>query len=293
MSYLDIINYRRDWTYKSDFQNDLLSLFTSRFEYDQRDTLDTVINANYVIPQQLPYYLNNNMELIKQIIFIEGVDFLYRSINFLQAIQFNIEEGFFTASQSIAYQSSFYAARAILALSGIYCSSINNRNFLIETRYLEENQTSPSAICFTGTNKNHIVTWNLLQKLIQNTIIDDKIIDTKYFNIIKNINYPRYSEKRHDIHYYNLYQFTDLFSKISITPTGLLSLNSTNIESDKCYYFLVATLLIVFACNLFHSIEEYSTGLTDLDEKLFSLLDRNKNKVLNVIDFYSLIKINI
>ncbi len=290
MSYIEVINYERDWSNKSVFQSIMIDLLSPVFVYEQKDSVDDILETLYDLSQGFPYKTDYNISLMRQLIFIEGIDFLYRAINFLQAIQKSMKDGFFTASQSMSYQASFFATRSILAISGVYCSCVNNKDVLIESFYLEDDLIN--QIYIDKIKRNHQNIWSLFTKLIKTTTVDENIIDKKLFKIIQDVNYNHCSNQRHSIHYYNKYEFKDLFERVIITPPFIDNLTLCKLKANNCEYFLMASLLVLLASNLFYSISQYTNGLEDLYNKLNNMLSIANNPILKEINFYACLKKN-
>lgn len=269
----------RDWTDNSLFRSSLIDLMGTSFVYEERDKIDDILLQHYPNFQNaiFPIINSNNVELFRQLVFIEGVDFLFRAINFCQAIQYLLSNGFYSPAQSMSYQASFFCARSILGLSGVYCSEIRSKDFIFDAYYTHRETMSEYFI--SNVKRNHKVMWILLEKIFQNTIIDDSIIEPGLFNIIKNINYTRCSDLRHNIHYYNKYDFIDIFDRKEYDVSTIDTICLTAIN-NSCDYFDLLCLFIVFASNLFLSIAIYSQGLEDMIIKYKHLLNKKNNNLL-------------
>lgn len=296
MAYYDFVNYKRDWTFKSAFQTDLVRVTSPKIIYDEIDKVDDIIIQIYPNFNKLifPQISNSQKDIIRQLVFIEGIDFLYRSLNFVIAIQKLLLEGFYTAAQSMSYQASFFSARSILGLSGIYSSSIGSKNFFIDTYYNDEDSLGDLTEIYRISNipRNHQTIWNLLDKIIELTEVDEKILNPNIFQILKNINYIQCTDLRHSIHYYNKYSFKDLFNPIEYSIKDIDNISFNNINRS-CAYFDMLMILLIFAINLFASIAEYSPGLEDFIIKLKNLLNTNSNSILYQNSFYNQIKVSI
>lgn len=266
------ITYIRDWTDKSNFKNSLIDLMGTQFAYEERDKIDNILVQKYPYFQNetFPIVDSSNIELYRQLVFIEGVDFLFRAINFAQAIQKLLLDGYYSPAQSMSYQASFFCARAILGLSGIYCSEIKSKNFLFDA-YKDTNEYN-----ITNIKRNHQNMWDLLSQIIKLTLLDDSIIEAKLFNILKNVNYSNCSMLRHNIHYYNKYDFKDLFNRKEYDNYTIDAITA-NIINNNCGYFDLLCLFLILSSNLFLSIAVFSQGLEDMTIKYKKLLNRENN----------------
>ncbi len=279
VSYITQIANNRDWTKKSLFKNSLIDLMGAPFIYEERDKIDDILLQNYPDFQNevFPIIDSVNVDLFRQLAFIEGIDFLFRAINFCQAIQYLLINGFYSPAQSMSYQAAFYCARSILGLSGVYCSEIKSKDFILDV-YYNQNQ-SINEYCINSVRRNHQVMWNLLAKVIQISIVDDFIVEKSIFNILKGVNYASCSNLRHHIHYYNKYNFIDLFNKKEY-ESYLIDLIDLETINNNCDYFDLLCLFLIFSSNLFLSIAMYSQGLEDMIKKYKILLRKEDNEIL-------------
>ena len=259
------------------------------FIYEERDKIDDIISQTYPDLNKIkfPEIDSNNIKLIRQLVFIEGIDFLFRALNFCQIIQYSLAKGFYTASQSLSYQASFFGARAILGLSGVYCSEIQNKNFILDAYHTQTDTLEEFQL--NSIKRNHQIIWKLFEKILSLTTVDETIIESRITNIIKNINYQNCTNLRHNIHYYNKYTFEDLFNPIKYQIKSIDNIKTTDINNN-CAYFDMLCIFLLFGSNLYLTIAEHAAGLRDLSIKFNNIINKDRNPILASNNFYEKLK---
>jgi HEPN domain len=159
-------------------------------------------------------YDGEKKEDIKQIrpfLFHEGIFLLHKATNVLEASESNFIEGFPTWSLSSGYQSSFFAAKSILAFMGVAFPRISGSDCIIDVWPLPEDLTSKQKkmgiepdILVKMIKEHpiqHFHVWKILQRIVNTSDINVDLWPNSYIEFIMKID--DFSFQRNVLHYSN------------------------------------------------------------------------------------------
>ncbi len=174
---------------------------------------------------------------IRPFLFHEGIFLMHKAINVLEAAESNSIEGFPTWSLSSGYQSSFFAAKSILAFLGIGFPRINGNDYIVDTWPLPEELPSKQRKMgiepeiLVKLIKEHPIqhyhVWEVLKRIINTSDINVNLWPDSYTQFIMKID--DFASQRNTLHYSNYkWILTDIHDRLFINDFG----NRTNFESE-------------------------------------------------------------
>ena len=169
------------------------------------------------------------IQQIRPFLFHEGIFLLHKATNVLEAAESNSTEGFPTWSLSSGYQSSFFAAKSILAFMGIGFPRINGNDYIVDAWPLPEDM--PSKQKKMGVEPEvlvklikehpiqHFHVWQILKRIINTSDISLNLWPESYTQFIMKID--DFASQRNTLHYSNYkWILADIHDRLVINDFG-------------------------------------------------------------------------
>ncbi len=169
---------------------------------------------------------------IRESLFSEGLRLAEKAFHVLGCAESDAHKGNRSWSLSSAYQASFFASKALLALCGIGFVEINGRTLVVDIfpdPVKEAEDYTEARFSYVSSRFDHRAVWLLFQRILAITV--DAPWPKEAVDKLKVVEDKHFAKQRNDMQYRNTYwPFDDLFTFLTEGDFG--SIFHWNISSD-------------------------------------------------------------
>jgi len=169
---------------------------------------------------------------VRESLFSEGLRLAEKAFHVLGCAEGDAHKGNRSWSLSSAYQASFFASKALLALCGIGFVEISSKTVVVDVfpdPVKDGENYTEASFSYVSNRFDHRAVWLLFQRILAITV--DAPWPNEAVDKLKTVEEKHFAKQRNDIQYHNTYwPFDDLFAFLTEGDFG--SINHWNISSD-------------------------------------------------------------
>jgi len=175
---------------------------------------------------------------VKVALFAEGLRLAEKAFHVLGCAESDVHKGNRSWSLSSAYQASFFASKALLALCGIGFVEVNGKTVVVDVfpDPLKSAEDYTEATFSHVSNRfDHRAVWLLFQRTLAITV--DAPWPKEAVDKLKAVEDKHFAKQRNDMQYRNMYwPFDDLFAFVTEGDFGNIkhwNVNSDDLDFDR------------------------------------------------------------
>jgi len=221
---------RRDW---AELASEWLAYVPDIAEPGQEpvfsvSSLQSLRNELVQVQGDHPYDQIEEIPGLRKAVLHQTVHLYHKAVNAISGAQVHIREGLTSWSLSSAYQSAFFAAKAILGLFGVvFVEAPEVGVFLVDVWAMKKRKPRPIV---TGTlhtvrllrtsRIEHRQVWAFFQKMARKTRVPAGAISRANLSAILELDIAAFAKQRNALHYSKSWPFSDLHNFVVIPDFG-------------------------------------------------------------------------
>lgn len=199
--------------------------------------------------------------------FREAVFLIHKACSLLRSVSSDVSRGQFTYSEVTAYTASFFLAKSICILSGVWVSpkGINGTNWVVDCMASDRSNYRTVAYQAGRSQIGHLEIWKLFKRVVDQC--KSFPFDDEFQPTVKQLEDSSIARRRNYIQYWNTrWQFPDLHEDFSFSGPSLELPDNPYVMLDpdndeECFSIFFCALLFRNANKLLSDFGERSNSL--------------------------------